>query len=213
MQPKLIKDLGRCYKVGTQTKDHHGLFECPKCKETMFSAMRNNEARNKHCKPCSVSISKNATKHGQHKTKIYKLWLNINRRCYDKNSTRYSDWGGRGITVCNEWQDNFENFKEWCLNNEYSEKLTLDRIDNNGHYAPNNCRFTDKSTQGANKRKYKSNTSGYIGIYKNGAGYYFEISYKNNTYRETKFKTKLDAVKARDKYIEFNNLPHTLNLV
>ena len=76
-------------------------------------------------------------------------------RCYNKNSDRYKDWGGRGIKVCKEWHD-FESFYSWAILSGYkglSQKYeSLDRIDNNGNYEPNNCRWADIITQNNNKR-------------------------------------------------------------
>ena len=71
-------------------------------------------------------------------------------RCSDPSSTGYKNYGARGIQVCQDW-NSFQNFKEWALNNGYSENLTLDRIDSNGHYEPSNCRWTDFKTQQNNR--------------------------------------------------------------
>ena len=72
-------------------------------------------------------------------------------RCYRKSMKRYERYGGRGISVCPEWKDSFETFKEWALSNGYSENLTLDRIDNNGDYCPSNCRWITNKEQQSNK--------------------------------------------------------------
>ena len=73
-------------------------------------------------------------------------------RCLNRNSDHYSDYGGRGITVCREWKNDFMTFKTWALSNGYSDNLTIDRINNNGNYEPNNCRWADNDTQSKNKR-------------------------------------------------------------
>ena len=89
-------------------------------------------------------------------TRLYMVWLNMRRRCKDNRNARYADYGERGITVCDEWED-FQKFAWWALDNGYdknarSRKCTLDRIDNDKGYSPDNCRFVDNVTQCNNKR-------------------------------------------------------------
>lgn len=76
-------------------------------------------------------------------------------RCYNKNESRYKNYGGRGITVCDEWRGHPEVFIAWALTNGWSRWLSLDRIDNDGNYEPSNCRFTDPKTQANNRRSRK----------------------------------------------------------
>ena len=89
--------------------------------------------------------------HGKSRTRIYRIWRSMKARCYDPNSSRYTSYGGRGITICDEWINDFEAFDEWSTSHGYSEKLSIDRIDVNGNYEPSNCRWATNDEQAVNK--------------------------------------------------------------
>lgn len=92
--------------------------------------------------------------------RLYPLWKSIKYRCYNKNSKSYSQYGGRGIAMCDEWKNDFLAFHDWAIANGYKEEktdkglniLTIDRIDVNGNYEPSNCRFVTNDVQAKNKR-------------------------------------------------------------
>lgn len=109
------------------------------------------------------SRRKAITKHGYCGTRLYSEWANMKSRCWYSSHQSYSNYGGRGITICDEWHD-FEPFKNWALKNGYTDNLTLDRINNDGNYEPSNCRWITASEQGHNVRPYKKNTTGVLGV-------------------------------------------------
>lgn len=99
----------------------------------------------------SRSGNANAYKHGGRYTRLYRIWQNMRTRCNNPNATHYSIYGGRGIAVCDEWDD-FVSFREWALSHGYCDTLTLDRINNDCGYSPQNCRWVSEKTQANNKR-------------------------------------------------------------
>lgn len=97
--------------------------------------------------------------HGKYGTRLYRVWANIKARCNCPSRPEYKNYGGRGIRVCEEWQ-HFGAFYKWAMANGYDPeapfgKCTIDRIDNDGNYSPENCKWVDMHTQGCNKRPYK----------------------------------------------------------
>lgn len=83
-------------------------------------------------------------------TRIYRIWCGMKRRCYNKHNEHFDRYGGRGIIVCDEWKTDFMNFYDWAMSNGYDDKLSIDRINNEGNYEPSNCRWANQKQQVVN---------------------------------------------------------------
>lgn len=130
-------------------------FLC-KCNCGNIKKIRKDHLINGDIKSCGcISKRYNNVKRQFHNgtgTRLYSIYRNIKRRCFSKNDKLYKYYGERGITMCKEWQDNFKLFKSWSINNGYTDDLTIDRINVNGNYEPNNCRWITMKEQCRNKR-------------------------------------------------------------
>ena len=103
-----------------------------------------------------ANIKHNGSARGQREP-LYKRWESMKKRCFSTNCKSYKDYGGRGITVCAEWVNDYDAFKKWALNNGFEEHLTIERIDFNGNYEPSNCTWIPKKEQSKNRRNTRRN--------------------------------------------------------
>lgn len=213
---KLIKDLGLIYPTETsKSRRRYGIFECPICKKEVRTAIYHVENGNStKCKSCASKINK--TTHNGKGTRLYGIWKDMKKRCYsnNKNSRCYKDYKLRGIKVCEQWKDNFVEFRNWSLENGYKDNLSIDRIDNDKSYAPSNCRWTTFCIQARNTRRLMiTNKTGFRGVSYSTKSRKFkaQITVNNRVKHLGFFDKKEDAAIAYDDFVIKNNLEHTTN--
>ena len=97
-------------------------------------------------------LSNKRTTHGCSKERLYGIWCAMKRRCYNTNDIAYKDYGGRGISICEEWKQDYQAFRNWALDSGYSNEKSIDRINNSGNYEPDNCRWVVSDVQANNRR-------------------------------------------------------------
>ena len=122
--------------------------DCGKIKSCFSTNLLEGKTKSCGCKRRKVVKMKNF-EHGMSNTRLYRIWGNMKDRCYRKNSPFYDRYGGRGIAVCDDWLD-FGLFATWALGHGYNDDLSIDRIDNDKGYSPENCRWTTQYIQSRN---------------------------------------------------------------
>jgi hypothetical protein len=133
------------------------------------------------------------------------VWLAIKQRCYYKKSIQYKDWGGRGITVCDEWKNSAKTFIEWAKP-LWKKSLQIDRKDNDGDYTPRNCRFVTRKKNCDNRRMRSDNKSGYRGAHHNKRDkkWVVQISINGKNKHLGYFDTPEEAALAYDRAVPDN---------
>ena len=155
----------------------HCVCDCGNEKDVLQQNLSNGHVRSCGCILSDSSLERmiryndslGRESHRKTKTRLYKIWIGMKSRCYYKRTESYKNYGKRGIKVCDEWLHSYNAFSEWALQNGYDDSLTIDRIDPDGNYCPENCRWTTMSIQEFNKRMSSKNTSGTTGVSYNKA--------------------------------------------
>lgn len=152
------------------------------------------------------------TTHGYCGHPLYAVHASMLYRCKNPKDTNYHRYGGRGISVCNEWEDR-DNFIRWALENGYKKGLQIDREDNNGNYCPENCRWVTPCINTHNRNIKAKGKSGYLGVYFNRVSWAWKVTYNWESTTKSGFGTALEAAVARNKFILESNLPVQMSAV
>lgn len=150
----VVEDLGQTRRGSRTVHLVRCKCDCGTVRDVSLGDLRSDKSRSCGCYKREVTIRR-STKHGEAaiktKSRLYGIWLNMRDRCNNPKNKGYPRYGGRGVTVCSEWQD-YGAFLEWAKKNGYREDLSIDRMDNDKGYSPDNCRFADSFTQSQNRR-------------------------------------------------------------
>ena len=212
-KPILIEDLGYLYPTESSKRKHrYGLYKCGFCGNEFRTQINN--VKNGNTKSCGCYTKRRASEthktHGLWSTKLYRIWASIKDRTLNPKNKHYLDYGGRGITICDDWKNDFKSFYDWAMSNGYEEDkgLSIDRIDNDGNYCPENCRWTTQTIQTRNQRIYKNNKSGYKGVsyFKRYGNYQAYICIKSKQIHLGLYPTAVEGAIVYNNYIIENNL-------
>lgn len=179
------------------------ICSCGNTKDVLLGDLRRGDTVS-----CGCYLTEVITKHGDHKTKLYRIYHGMLNRCYLENTDRFTDYGGRGIAVCKEWRESFDAFKAWAISNGYTDDLSIDRKDVDGNYEPSNCRWIPLSEQQRNKRKQLNKSSVFLGVAKCKQTKKWIATIKVNGKLKNlgRYSDEKEAATVRDNYIKLNNL-------
>lgn len=158
--------FGRLVVLGRAERPGHMVYwncicDCGKAHIAAGSYLKNGKIKSCGClhdEKSAIRAKMQFTKHADSGSRLYRIWKSMRTRCNNKKSKSYPDYGGRGVAICPEWND-YAAFQKWAISAGYKDELTIDRIDVNGNYCPENCRWVTWFAQSNNKR-----TTAYITV-------------------------------------------------
>ncbi len=209
----------------TNQRDSHGavkwLCKCDCGNEKVVSSRLLRSGQTKSCGCLNTELrmqrGRDGKIHGKTGTKLYNVWAGIKRRCYNQNQQKYKLYGARGIIMCDEWKNDYAAFERWAVNNGYKEDcdLSIDRIDNDGNYEPDNCRIVNRYIQANNTRL--NNLLTYKGVTKTMAQWGRELGFPSYLLglRITRYGWSIEKafetpLISRNRFITFNGKTQTI---
>lgn len=206
-------------------KENRALWRC-KCdcgNEIVVpgKSLRTGNTRSCGCLATDLARAKNEKyikTHGKTNTRLFGVWCGMKDRCYNKNATNYKDYGMRGIVVCNEWRNDFESFYQWAMSQGYDPmakrgEYTVDRIDYNKGYSPDNCRLADCNVQADNRRSTRHIT--FRGKTMNLTEWARYYGRHRSMFHQMSDKEVIERIMAYENYMEkhhVNSLPRRIAL-
>jgi hypothetical protein len=134
-----------------RVENRHGkTYWMCRCECDEVRAVQGAHLKSGHTSSCGCA-SPFRTTHGGTYERLYSIWCAMKKRCHNPNASNFHNYGGRGISVCDEWRNDYAAFREWALENGYRVGLEIDRINVNGNYEPSNCRWVPRQVQAHNK--------------------------------------------------------------
>lgn len=124
--------------------------ECGTERRVPHGDLHSGKSKSCGCLKSELQTIRNTT-HGKRDTRLFSIWSGMKTRCYNENTDSFKYYGGKGVIICDEWLNDFQTFYDWSMSNGYWDNLTIDRIDVNGNYAPDNCRWTTYKIQSTNR--------------------------------------------------------------